>query len=88
MGGRGSIGKNGSGNKGRSGSGELFSVPKITKNVAKGLSRKDLETFATAIFANRAMKSGMSREEGIRRAKSLMSGNTTAQLKNYVIKNS
>lgn len=83
MGGRGAS----SGLGGGSGTKEkLFSVPKVTGAQLKKMNRKQLETLATAIYANRATKSGMSQDEGVRRAKSLMSGNTDAQLRKYISK--
>ena len=67
---------------------DKFDVPSnITSKSLKAMKRGDLETFATAIYANKAMESGLSKEEGVRRAKSLMSGNTTAQLIKYIEKN-
>lgn len=63
-----------------------FSVPKVTGAQLKAMSRKQLETMATAIYANRATKSGLSQAEGVRRASSLMSGNTDAQLRKYIKK--
>lgn len=83
MGGRGAS----SGLGGGSGKKEkLFSIPKVTGAQLKTMSRKQLETMATAIYANRAVKSGMSQAEGVHRAKSLMSGNTDAQLRKYIKK--
>lgn len=88
MGGRGSSG-GGTGRIGGSGGGgnSPISIPKLNKAVIGKLGRADLETLATAIFTNNALKSGLSKAEGIRRAKSLMSGNTTAQLRKYVTRN-
>lgn len=63
-----------------------FSIPKVSGSDLKKMSRKQLETMATAIYANRSMKSGLSKSEGVRRAKSLMSGNTDAQLRKYIKK--
>lgn len=89
MGGRGSSG----GGTGRIGGGSggggnsPISIPKLTKAAIGKLGRADLETLATAIFTNNALKQGLSKAEGIRRAKSLMSGNTTAQLRKYVTRN-
>ena len=65
-----------------------FAIPKnISKSVLDKLSRNDIENLATAIFANNATKSGLSQSEGVYRARSLMSGNTTNQLKKYILKN-
>ena len=69
--------------------GEKFSVPSGLKEAdVKGMKRKDLENLATSIYANKAMEQGLSKEEGVHRAKSLMSGNTDAQLRKYIVKNS
>ena len=61
-------------------------IPTFTKASISKMNRSGLETLATAIFANRATAQGLSIQEGIHRAKSLMSGNTTAQLRKYVLK--
>lgn len=68
-------------------SSQPFSVPKIGTALLKALSRKDMEAIATAIYANNAMKSGLTKAEGVQRAMSLMSGNTDAQLRKYIAKN-
>lgn len=78
MGGRG-------GSSGLSGN-KKFNIPKVTGTQLKKMSRKQLETMATAIFANNAAKSGLPQAEGVRRANSLMSGNTDAQLRKYILK--
>ena len=62
--------------------------PKMSKAKVGKMSRSELESWATAIYANNAMKSGLSKADGVYRAKSLMSGNTTAQLRKYVTKHS
>lgn len=67
----------------RSGGGGLT---KVSASDLKKMSRKQLERAATSIFANRSVKSGLSRAEGTRRAKLLMSGNTDAQLRKYIKK--
>ena len=83
MGGRGAS----SGLGGGSGAKEkLFNVPKATGAQLKKMSRKQLETMATAIYANRAIKSGMSQAEGARRGESLLSGNSDTQLRKYIAK--
>jgi len=70
-------------------SAKKFTVPEgLKESDVKGMKRKDLETLATAIYANKAMESGIDKAEGVRRAKSLMSGNTDAQLRKYIVKNS
>ena len=51
------------------------------------MSRSQLETVATAVFAKQNMARGLSAEEAVYRARSLMSGNTTAQLKKYIKRN-
>ena len=79
MGGRGS----GSGLKQRD---SAFKIPKVSGEQLKKMSRSSLETLAAAIYANRAMSMGLSRSEGVKRAKALMDGNTTAQLRKYILK--
>lgn len=79
MGGRGSS----SGLKQKS---NLFDIPKVTGAQLKKLNRQQLETLTTAIYANRAVASGLSQAEGIRRAKLLMDGNTDNQLRKYIKK--
>lgn len=64
----------------------FIKIPTFTKASISKMNRPGLETLATAIFANRATSQGLSIQEGIHRAKSLMSGNTTAQLRKYVLK--
>ena len=64
----------------------LSKIPTFTKASISKMNRSGLETLATAIFANRATSQGLSIQEGIHRAKSLMSGNTTAQLRKYFLK--
>lgn len=64
-----------------------FPVPKLSANEVKSLSRSSLESVTTAIYANNAMKSGLSKEEGVYRSRSLMSGNTDAQLRKYILNN-
>ena len=83
MGGRGAS----SGLGGGSGTKEkLFSIPKVTGALLKSMSRKKLVTMATAIYANDAVKRGLSQSEGVRRATLLMDGNTDAQLRKYISK--
>lgn len=85
MGGRGAS----SGLSGGSGTKEkLFNVPKVSSAQLKSMSRRQLITMATAIFANGAVKSGLSQAEGVRRATLLMDGNTDVQLRKYIKKNS
>lgn len=91
FGGRGSGGASGARGGGRAaGSGgtanKPFQVPKLSKAEVNSLSRSSLETLATALYANEAMSRGLSKQEGVRQAKSLLSGNTTAQLKKYINK--
>lgn len=57
---------------------------RFTKDSIKQLSRKELEHYATDIYARKQV--GISYDEGVRRAKALMDGNTDAQLKKYVLK--
>ena len=63
-----------------------FPIPKMSASDVKSLSRASLETVTVAIYTNNAMKSGLSKAEGIYRSRSLMSGNTDAQLRKYIIK--
>ena len=95
MGGRGANGGVRSGSAGNktsfksykgSGTSDYFEIPKLSKADVATMNRSQLETFATAIFANDAVAQGLSIQEGVHRAKSLMSGNTTAQLRKYVLK--
>ena len=83
MGGRGSASSIGAGKRDTP-----FSVGKYSAKQLKGMGRGDLEKLATAIFANKAMAGGLSKAEGVRRASSLMSGNTDAQLRKYISRNS
>lgn len=88
MGGRGGGGGSGGGGSGggKKGGNSPFKIPKMSKAKVSKMSRSELESWATAIYANNAMKSGLSKADGVYRAKSLMSGNTTAQLRKYVTK--
>lgn len=95
MGGRGASGGGRSSSVGRGtavksrtsgGKSASIKIPTFTKASISKMNRSGLETLATAIFANRATSQGLSIQEGIHRAKSLMSGNTTAQLRKYVLK--
>lgn len=51
------------------------------------MSRTELESVAVAVFVKQNMARGLSAEEAVYRARSLMSGNTTAQLKKYIKRN-
>ena len=93
MGGRGAAGggggRAGNGKSGADGGGgnSPFKIPKgLSKSVLKSLTRNQLETLATSIFANEAMKRGVSKADGVYQARSLMGGNTTTQLINYISK--
>lgn len=57
-----------------------------TKEISS-MSRKQLEEVARAVFIKQNMARGLSESEADYRARSLMSGNTTAQLRKYVKKN-
>lgn len=83
MGGRGSSGgsRGGSIGGGKNTDNSTFKIPKMSKAKVGKMSRSELESWATAIYANNAMKTGLSKADGVYRAKSLMSGNTTAQLR-------
>jgi len=83
MGGRGASSGFGGGS---SAAGKSFSSPKVTSKQLAKLGRKQLETIATAISANDMMGRGLSQSESVRRATSLMSGNTDAQLRKYISK--
>lgn len=71
---------------GRSSVSKPIAVPKVDKKTLGTMERKNLETLATAIFANNASKMGMTKEQGAQRARDLMSGNTSAQLRKYILK--
>ena len=99
MGGRGSAGGKGVSsvmNKGAGGSGSSANgaAEKIKATNTKfstaqinSMSRSQLESVAIAVFAKQNMARGLSAEESVYRARSLMSGNTTAQLKKYIKRN-
>lgn len=59
-------------------------LKRFDKDTIKKLDRKQLEHYATDIFARK--QKGLSYEEGVRRAKALMDGNTDAQLRKYIVK--
>lgn len=88
MGGRGSNGGSGGSSigGGKNTDNSPFKIPKMSKAKVGKMSRSELESWATAIYANNAMKTGLSKADGVYRARSLMSGNTTAQLRKYVTK--
>lgn len=58
---------------------------KFDKDLIKRLSRKELEHYASDIYARKQV--GISYDEGIRRAKALMDGNSDSYLRKYVLKN-
>jgi hypothetical protein len=58
---------------------------KFDKDLIKRLSRKELEHYASDIYARKQV--GISYDEGIRRAKALTGGNTDSQLRKYILKN-
>ena len=96
MGGRGSSSgiaagrakKGGGGSSSDSAANKILSAnTKFSTAQINSLNRSQLETAAIAIFAKQNTARGLSIEEAIRRAKSLMSGNTTAQLKKYIKRN-
>ena len=68
------------------GSTKQFSIPKVTGAQLKAMGRKQLETMAVAIFANRSSKTGLSLSEGMSRAQSLLDGNSDAQLRKFISK--
>lgn len=86
MGGRGASSGLKSAGKTGGGLGQPFRVPKFTDAEIKKMSRSQLESVATALYANEGIKNGLSLSEGTRRAKSLMSGNTSTQLRKYIKK--
>jgi hypothetical protein len=59
-------------------------LKRFDKDTVKKLDRKQLEHYATDIFARK--QKGLSYDEGVRRAKALMDGNTDAQLRKYIVK--
>lgn len=95
MGGRGSSSgiaagraKKGGGGSSDSAANKILSAnTKFSTAQINSLNRSQLETAAIAIFAKQNTARGLSIEEAVRRAKSLMSGNTTAQLKKYIKRN-
>lgn len=74
------------GSRKNAGKSTSIDIPTFSKASINKMSRSNLETLATAIFANKSMAQGLTAQEGTRRAKSLMDGNTTAQLRKYVLK--
>lgn len=67
--------------------GETFEIPNVSDSDINKLPRKELETLAVAIYANKAKKQGLTISEGVRRARLLMNGNTDTQLKKYIKSN-
>ena len=57
---------------------------RFDRKAVRKLGRKQLEHYATDIFAHK--QKGLTYDEGVRRAKALMSGNTDAQLREYILK--
>lgn len=97
MGGRGSSsgsakGGGGGSSTAKSGGGSSTAtkaLPTSTKYTTKeigSMSRSKLESVATAVFIKQNVKRGLSPAEAERRAKLLMDGNSTAQLKKYIKK--
>lgn len=95
MGGRGSasrMGGNGSGSASKSGSkksGSAFASinTKFSTKAISQMNRSQLETVARAIFIKQGLTQGLSADEADWRARSLMSGNTDAQLRKYIKRN-
>lgn len=91
MGGRGSAGGKGAGGIGSYSSSAAAKIKatntKFSTSQINSMSRRQLENVATAVFAKKNMAIGLSAEEAVYRARSLMSGNTTAQLKKYIKRN-
>ena len=87
MGGRGSsIGgsKKTESNKKTGGQNLLSMNTKFSSKQVDAMSRSQLETAARAIFIKQNMRMGLSASEADYRARSLMSGNTNAQLRKYI----
>ncbi len=63
-----------------------IAIGKFSAKDLKGMSRKNLETLARAVFINRSKKTGLSQSEADYRARALMSGNSDAQLRKYIVK--
>lgn len=59
----------------------------FTSKEIDAMSRSQLETVAAAVYAKKNTFAGLSTAEALRRARSLMDGNTTAQLRKYIKKN-
>lgn len=87
MGGRGSSGGGGGGGRSSASQKSFNTNTKFSKTEINAMSRSQLETVATAVFIKKGIASGLSASEAAYRAKSLMSGNTSAQLKRYISKN-
>lgn len=67
---------------------EIMSVnTKFSTSELNSMSRSQLETVARAVFIKQNIARGLSASEADYRARSLMSGNTTAQLKKYIKRN-
>ncbi len=67
--------------------GEILEIPTVSDSAINKMTRKELETLAATIYANKAKKQGLTISEGVRRARLLMDGNTDAQLKKYIKNN-
>lgn len=89
MGGRGGGGSGGA-RGGRAGGGSsaatkaLSTNTKYTTKEIDSMSRSKLESVATVVFIKQNVKRGLSPAEAERRAKLLLDGNSTAQLKKYI----
>lgn len=86
MGGRGSSGSRGNVGSNKNNSARV-TIKKFSSNDLKSMNRKSLEIAARAVFVKNNVSSGMSNSEADYRARSLMSGNTDAQLRKYILKN-
>lgn len=79
-------GRGGSGGKGSSGSSKssLIPIPNVTQAQVNKMPRSRLEILATSLYVNEGIKQGLSKSEALYRVRSLMSGNSDAQLKKYI----
>ena len=59
----------------------------FTSKEIDAMSRSQLETVAMAVYAKKNAGAGLPTSEALRRAKLLLDGNSTAQLRKYIKKN-
>lgn len=59
----------------------------FTPKQIDSMSRSQLETVAMAVYVKKNAGAGLSTAEALRRARLLLDGNSTAQLRKYIKKN-